>query len=102
MRRAAKRVSPPAREPLEVREQAAAACRPVNRRRRAVEREGVDGHGVAPDQRHEAERGGEPRRLAQLAARRHRRRRVDEQPDGEVVLGLEQPQQELVEPGQSW
>ena len=66
---------------------------------RPVEGEGVDAHHVAAHQGAETEGGRQLGRPMELGPR-HRGRRVDQEPQGQLVLGVEQLDQQAVEAGQ--
>lgn len=52
---------------------------------------------ISSGERNETDCTGELGRTLQLVVRSHRRRRVDQQPDRQVVLGVIEPNEELVE-----
>ena len=71
------------------------AWRPAKRCGGRVRRLQVQRDRVAPDEGDEADRRGQPRRLVELAVEAHRRRAVEDDAHGDVVLGLEQPDEQV-------
>ena len=86
-------------EPFEMAEQGRGRLPAREARRRPVLGERVDADGVAPHQSDEPDGCRQTLRVQQLAVGAHGRRRVDQQPDVHLVVGLEQLDEQYVEAG---